>query len=79
MNAFLLRAVIQNHIKASRKRNDKLLQTLVCVAATLRSAGNVVKIINALDLKGYMSPAFNERKIASWITDFRQLNNLAFG
>src|ERR1700687_4598401 len=79
MKPLLLRAVIQNHIKTSRQRNDKLVQTLVCVAAALRSAWNIIKIVNALDLKGYMSPSFNEGKITSRIIDFGQINDPALG
>jgi len=78
MEASFFRAVVQNHIKTTRKRNDELVQTFVRVAAALGSAGNVVKIINALDLEGYMLPAFNEGKIASRIADLGEVNNLAF-
>jgi len=79
MKALFLFAVIQNHIKTSRKGNNKLVQILVCVPAAFGSAGNIVKIVDAFDLKRHMSPAFNEGKIASWITDFWKVNNPAFG
>lgn len=77
MKSLLLSAVIQNHIKTSRKRNDELVQIFVCMTAPLGSAGNVIEIINALDLKGHMPASFNERKTAPWITDFGQVNNPA--
>jgi hypothetical protein len=79
MKALLLLTVIQNHIKTSRKRDDQLVQVFVCVTTPLGSPGNVVEIINALDLKWNMPPAFNECEIASWIADFGQVNNPAFG
>ena len=79
MKALFLFAVIQDHIKTSRKRNDELVQIPMCMAAALGSSWNVVKIINALDLKGHMSPAFNEREIAAWIADFGEVKNPAFG
>lgn len=77
MKALLLFAVIQNHIKASRKRDDELVQMFMCVTTPLGSAGNVVKIINALDVERHMSPAFNERKIAPWITYLGEVDNPA--
>ena len=79
MKALLLFAVIQNHIKTSRKRDNELVQMFVCVTTPLGSSGNVIQIINALNLKGHMPPSFNERKIAPWITDFGQVNNPALG
>ena len=79
MKALFLLAVIQDHIKTSRKRDDELMQILVCVATAVGSAGNVVKIINPLDVKGHMPPALDESKIASWITDFGEVNNPAVG
>ena len=79
MKAFFLFAVIQNYIKTSRKRDNELVQMFVCVTTPLGSSGNVIKIINTLDLKGHMSPPFNEGKIAPWITDFGQVNNHALG
>jgi hypothetical protein len=54
------------------------MQTLVGVSATLGSAGNIVEIIDALDLKGHVSFAFNEGEIASWIIDFGEVDNSAF-
>ena len=79
MKTFFLRAVIQNHVKTSRKRNYELVQIFVGMAAAFGPAWHVVKIINAFDLKGNMPPAFNECKIASWIADFGQVDNPAFG
>jgi len=79
VKALFLFAVVQNHIKTSRKCNDELVQILVCVAATFCSARNVVKIINTPDFKRNMPPAFDKSEIASWIADFRQVNNPAFG
>ena len=78
MKTLLLRAVVQNYIKTSRHRNNELVQTPVCVPTTLRATGNVIKIINALDLKGYMAPRFDECEISSWISDFRKINDSAF-
>jgi hypothetical protein len=79
MKALFLFAVIQNYIKTSRKRNDKLVQIFVCVTSPLGSAGNVIEIINALDLKGHMPAPFNEREVAPWITDFWEVDNPALG
>ena len=77
MKALLLVTVIQNHVKTTRKRNDELVQIFVCVTTPLGTSGNVIKIVNTLDLKGNVPPTFNERKIAPWITDFGQVNNPA--
>ena len=79
MKTLLLRAVIQNHVKTSRHRNNELVQSPVCMPTALRAARNVIKIINALDLKGYMAPSFNEREVASGIINLREINNSAFG
>lgn len=77
MESSLLLAIIEDHIEATRHGNDKLVQNLVCVPAALGSAGYIVKIINALDFKRYMSSAFNEGEIASWITDLGEIDNPA--
>ena len=79
MKALLLSAVIQNHIKTSRKRNDKLMQIFVGVSAALGSAGNIIKIVNALDVKGHMPPAFDKGEIAAGIVESRKVNDLALG
>lgn len=79
VEAFFLSAVVQNHVETSRHRNDKLMQMLMSVTAALGSAGNVIKIVNALDFKGDMPPAFDEREIASRLIDFRQIEHLAVG
>ena len=79
MKPLPLAAVIQNHIKTSRKRNDQLMQIFVGVPAALRSAGNVIKIVNALDVKGHMPAALDEGEIASRISDFGKVNDLALG
>jgi len=77
MKALLSSAVIQNHIKTSRKRNDKLMQIFVGVPTALGAAGNIIKIVNALDVKGHMPPAFDKGEIASRISDFGKVNDLA--
>jgi len=79
MEAFLLSAVVQNHVETARHRNDQLVQILVRVPAALGPAGNVIKIVNALDLEGDMPAAFDEREIASRFIDFGEINHLAFG
>ena len=79
MKALFLFAVVQNHIETSRKRNDELVQILVGVAAALGPAGNIIEVINAFDVKGYVPPAFDEGEVAAWIADFRKVNNSAFG
>ena len=79
VEAFFLGAVVQNHIETPRHRNDKLMQILVCVAAALGPAGNVIKIVNTLDFKGDMTAAFDEREISPRLIDFGQIDHLAFG
>ena len=78
MKTLFLLAVIQNHVKTSRHRNNKLVQSPVCMPTALRAARNVIKIINALDLKGHMSPSFDEREISSRVNDLREINDSAF-
>ncbi len=79
MKAFFLSAVIQNDIKTSRKRNDQLVQILVGVPAALRATGNIIEIVNALDVKGYMPATLDEREIAPGIVESREVNDLALG
>ena len=55
------------------------MQILVRMAAAFGSAGDVIKIVNALNFKGDMPAAFNEREIASRLIDFGEINHLAFG
>lgn len=79
MEAFFLSAVVQNHVETSRHRDDKLMQILVRVAAAFGPAGNVIKIIDALDFKWNMPAAFDEREISSRLINFWQIDHLAFG
>jgi hypothetical protein len=77
MKTLLLRAIVQDHIEASRKRNNKLVQIFVSMAAALGSARNVVKIINTLDVKGDMASPLNECEVAPWVADFGEVNSPA--
>ena len=77
MKALLLFAVIQNHIKTSRKRDNELMQMFVCVTTSLGSSGNVIKIINAFNLKRYVSPTLDEGEVTSLIRDFGKVDNPA--
>lgn len=79
MKAFFLSAIIQNHIKASRKRNDQLVQIFVGVPTALGATGNIIEIVNALDVKGHMPPALDEGEIAARIVESRKVNDLALG
>ena len=77
MKAFLLKAVIQNHIKASRKRDDQLMQILVGVPAALGPAGNIIEIVDTLDVKGHMPASLDEGEIAAGIVESREVNDPA--
>src|ERR1700722_15724862 len=79
MKTLLPRAIFQNHVKTSRHRNNKLVQSPVCMPTALRAAWNVIKIINALNLKWYMAPSFNKSEVAPRISNLREINNSAFG
>lgn len=79
MKAFLLSAVIQNHIKTSRKRDDQLVQIFVGVPTALRATGNVIEIVNTFDVKGHMPAALDEGEIAAGIVESRKVNDLALG
>ena len=46
--------VINYHIETARHRDDQLLKLLVGMAASLCSAGYVVKVVNAFDGEGDM-------------------------
>ena len=78
MKTFFLRAIVQNDVKTSGHGDDQLVQILVCVAATLGAAGNIVDVIDALNLERYMPAALNESKIASRIVDYGKVNEPAF-
>ena len=55
------------------------MQILVRMAAAFGSAGNVIKIIDALDFKGDMAAAFDEGEVAPRLIDLGQVDHLAFG
>ena len=55
------------------------MQILVRVAAAFGTAGDVIKIVNALNFEGDMPAAFDEREIASRFIDFGEIHDLAFG
>lgn len=79
MKAAFFCAVVQNHIEASRKSNDELVEILVCMPAALGASGYVVKIIDAFDIEGDVPTAFNEGEIASRVVDSGEVNDLAVG
>ena len=79
MKAFFLSAIIQHHIKTSRKRDDQLVQIFVGVPAALRATGNIIEIVDTLDVKGHMPAALDEGEIAPGVVESREVNDLALG
>ena len=70
-------SIIQVDVKTSGHGDDKLMQCLVSVSAPFGAAGNVIEVIDALDVEGNVVPAFNEREIPARIMDDREFDEFA--
>ena len=69
--------IIQIDVKTPGHGDDELMQRLVSVTAPFGAAGNVIEVINALDVERDVTPAFNEREIPTRIMDDREFDELA--
>lgn len=74
---FTLSPIIEHDGETARRCNDEFLCSLVGVAATRRSRWDVVKVVNPLDGKWYVTIAFDKGKIPPLIRDFWQIENAA--
>lgn len=77
MNPLFICAVVKDHVKTSRHGDDEFVQLLVSMSSSLRTAGYVVEVINALNFKWDVAIAFNERKITAHILYFRKIDDPA--
>jgi len=72
--SFLTRSLVQDNIETAVRRDDKLLQLLVCMSPSRFPARNVVEVVDPLDLKRYVAVLFDKREIASVILHPWKLN-----
>lgn len=77
MEAFFIDPVIQNHIKAARHRNHKLVQTLMGMGAAIRPAGHIVKVVDPFDIKRDVVHPFDKCQVAAGIFDLGQVDKFA--
>lgn len=77
MDPPVLRAVVQDHVETSGHGDKELVQLPVCVAASFRPAGHVIKIVDPLDFEGYVSIPFDKGQIAAPIGNLGKIDNSA--
>ena len=69
MKFFALPSVVQGDIKATRHRNNDLMQILVSMRPAIGTAWNIVGVINPLDIEWDVIAPLDEGKIASRVRD----------
>lgn len=77
MEAFSLRAVVQDDVETAGHGDDELMQIFVGMTAALGASRHVVKVINALNLERYIPATLDKREIASGIADSGEVDDLA--
>ena len=77
MEASLLLAIVKHDIEAARHRHDQLLQALVRMPAALGAAGNVIQVVDALDLERNMLAALDEGEVATRVGDLGEVDEVA--
>ena len=77
METLLLLAIIKNDVKAPRHGDYELVEFLVGMAAPLGSAGDVIKVIDAADIKRNMLLTLDEGQVAASVFDLWKLDNPA--
>ena len=76
MHALLVLAIVQHHVKAAGHGNDELMQPLVGMPTALCPTGHVVKVIDALDVKGDVAATLDEGQVAAGIRDLGERHHL---
>jgi len=74
---FPMEAIIDHNIKAPRDGNDQLFELIMCMAAPRFPAGDIIEIVDPLDIERYAPTPINKGEIAARIRDLRKLNNPA--
>lgn len=77
MHPLLFFSVVEYHVKAARHGDDELMQRFVRMPPTLGSAGDVVQIVNALDVKRNMASPFDEGEVATRVLDLGKIDYFA--
>jgi hypothetical protein len=65
-----LTAIVKNDVKAPRHGDDELVELFVGMATPLGSAGDVIEVIDAADIKRYVPLALDKREVAPTVFDF---------
>jgi hypothetical protein len=60
MESTLFLSVIKKDIKTARHGDDELVQTFMSMTTPLCPARYVIKVINPLNIEGYVLTTFNE-------------------
>lgn len=79
VNRCSLSTIIEDHIEATRRRNNELSESPVGMTTPLGSTRNVVEVVDPLDLKFYLSSRFDRGEIAPFVIHHRQFDHMAVG
>ena len=77
MEPSLVGSVIQDDVEASGHGDQKFMQFLVGMPSTLSSSRHIVQIVHSLNVVRDVPSAFNERQVASRVSDLWQINQFA--
>lgn len=73
MHSLLINAIVQQYIKTTRHGDDELMKCFVSMSTAFRTAWHVVEIINTLDIKWNLIPAFDKSQVPSDICNFGEV------
>jgi len=77
MKPFLIGAIVQHDIEATRHRDDELMQRLVSVTAALGTPWHVIQVIDSFKVERHVPSALHERQITPGIGDLGQKDEAA--
>jgi len=72
-----LSAIIQCDIKTSRDCDNQLLKESMRMTSAARSARDIIQIVHSGDIKWDVIPPFGKGEIPTWISDYRQVDEVA--
>lgn len=70
--------IVQNHVKTATGRKNQLTKLAMGVPPAGRSTGNIIQIINTLDIERDQLSPFHNTQITTFIVYNRNINNLRF-
>ena len=77
MDALLGSTIVKLNIKASRHRNNELMQSLMCMASSLGTARNVIQVVDPANIERNMVAALDKGQIAARVLNLGKIDDPA--